>query len=157
MKDLTNLAVPFKSKTYLDVKLQKVLISLQNNTAIVIKLADKGGNTVVLDIIQYTSMCLKILGTRSWDEPSSKELLNKAHLKLIKIFVSANQKEVIDQDMKEYLINNTPRTPIFYALTKVHKKVFPPPSRPIVSGIGGSTENVVIFVDGHMFRPCHHI
>lgn len=79
-------------------------------------------------------------------------MLQKAHLKLMEIIVSANQKGVIDQDTKEYLINKTPKTTIFYALPKVHKKVLPPPRRPIVSGIRGSTENVGIYVDD-MLRP----
>lgn len=41
---------------------------------------------------------------------------------------------------------------MFYALPKLHKKVYPPPGRPIVSGIRGPTERIGTFVDDAL-RP----
>lgn len=41
---------------------------------------------------------------------------------------------------------------MFYALPKLHKKAHPPPGRPIVSGIGGPTEKIGMFVDDAL-RP----
>lgn len=43
-----------------------------------------------------------------------------------------------------------PILPIFHGLPKTHKKVFPPPLRPIVSGIGSLCEHLSEWVDVHL-------
>jgi hypothetical protein len=41
---------------------------------------------------------------------------------------------------------------MFYLLPKIHKKVSPPPGRPVVSGNGSPTEKISHFVD-HFLNP----
>lgn len=54
---------------------------------------------------------------------------------------------VIDDKVKENLINKFPVCPVFHALPKIHKGSFPPPLRPIVAGIGSAVENTCIWLD----------
>lgn len=67
-RELSQIEIPFVSKTN-----WRTLKSLQKDQAIIIKLADKGGNTVVMDVLQYSSMCKKILNNKDWYELSSVE------------------------------------------------------------------------------------
>lgn len=39
---------------------KKLLFHLQKNSNIIVKPANKGGNIVILDLMQYASMCEKI-------------------------------------------------------------------------------------------------
>lgn len=48
-RKIQNLHVPFLSSSNLQPHLQKALSSLQMNKSIVVKLAEKGGNVVVMD------------------------------------------------------------------------------------------------------------
>ena len=58
----------------------------------------------------------------------------------------------ISQKTAEYLILETPRTPNFYLLPKIHKNKIPPPGRPIVSANGCPSERISQFVD-HFIQP----
>ena len=62
-----------------------------------------------------------------------------------------NSKE-ISLKTAEYLILESPRTPNFYLLPKIHKNVIPPPGRPIVSANGCPSERISQFVD-HFIQP----
>lgn len=54
---------------------------------------------------------------------------------------------VIDDKVREHLINKFPVCPVFHSLPKIHKGTFPPPLRPIVAGIGSAVENTCIWLD----------
>lgn len=43
-----------------------------------------------------------------------------------------------------------PKIPVFYALPKLHKRVMPPSGRPIVAGIGNSSEKASILIDDYL-------
>ena len=58
----------------------------------------------------------------------------------------------ISQKTADYLILETPRTPNFYLLPKIHKDKIPPPGRPIVSANGCPSEQISQFVD-HFIQP----
>lgn len=148
-KELRNLQLTSYKNTNLNPKLRKALRSLQTNKEIVIKPADQGGNTVVMDQVQYSDMCSAILSNRNWYEQSSQTDLDRA---LNTKVLSACFQGIIDDDTKEFLINRTPKTPVFYALPKIHKKITPPPGRPIILGIGCSTEKAGTFIDNTL-RP----
>ncbi|KAJ1123259.1 hypothetical protein NDU88_001732 [Pleurodeles waltl] len=46
-----------------------------------------------------------------------------------------------------FLTQSNPKIPYFYILPKIHKGTIPPPSRPIVSGIGSILEPLSLFCD----------
>jgi len=58
----------------------------------------------------------------------------------------------IDTMTKKWLLQtpNSPRIPIFYTLTKIHKLTLP--GRPIISGCDGPTERIPSFLD-HILQP----
>ena len=53
----------------------------------------------------------------------------------------------ITESVWEYLTTDNLRTSEFYLLPKIHKNIFPPPGRPIISGNGSPTERISKFVD----------
>ena len=57
-----------------------------------------------------------------------------------------NNKE-ISKKCKEYLLNYEIKPARFYTLPKIHKGIYPPPGRPIISGNGWPTERISQFVD----------
>uniref|UniRef100_A0A1B6KRB6 Reverse transcriptase domain-containing protein n=1 Tax=Graphocephala atropunctata TaxID=36148 RepID=A0A1B6KRB6_9HEMI len=66
----------------------------------------------------------------------------------IKKFLSIEgPKENINEETLSLLTPDTPRTPVFYILPKIHKSTRPPPGRPIVSGYGSPTERLSSYVD----------
>ena len=58
----------------------------------------------------------------------------------------------ISQNTSKYLTTDIDRTQQFYLLPKIHKDIQNPPGRPIVSGSGGPTEKISLFVD-HFIGP----
>ena len=58
----------------------------------------------------------------------------------------------ITKKVRDYLLLDTPRTPEFYMLPKIHKGIIPPPGRPIISANSSPTERISAFVD-HFLRP----
>ena len=125
---------------------------LANNENIVIKKADKGSAVVVQNRSDYINEGLRQLNDRKFYR-LQEENLTLAHHTLIKERVNKmlNSKE-ISPKTAEYLILETPRTPNFYLLPKIHKNVIPPPGRPIVSANGCPSERISQFVD-HFIQP----
>lgn len=108
-------------------ELRKAVVALQKTTDIVIKPADKGGNTVVMDHPLYTEMCLKILHNKNWYAESTMEAFHLANNKLSELILKAESRGIIDVNTRNFLINRHPRIPVLYALPKLHKKVQLPP------------------------------
>lgn len=100
-----------------------------------------------MDRPQYTEMCLKILSNKDWYAESTLEAFHLSNQKLLELILEAESLGTIDQNMKHFLINRHPLLPVFYVLPKLHKKTHPPPGRPIVSGVGGTSEKIGTFVD----------
>ncbi|XP_077344465.1 uncharacterized protein LOC143988608 [Lithobates pipiens] len=124
--------------------------SLQKNTNLIIKPADKGGNLVIMEVVQYTSMCRNILSNRNWYRPISKTvILNYRNIYLNLIF-KAYQQGVIDLNTWKFLNIKDPKIPTFYALPKIHKSQTNPPGRPIISGCSCLTENASALVDSYL-------
>lgn len=56
----------------------------------------------------------------------------------------------ITPQVAKYMNVEHPIIPIFHGFPKTHKKAFPPPLRPIVSGIGSLCERLSEWVDAHL-------
>ena len=138
---------PSNPKNNLSHNEYKALTELVNNTEIILKKADKGTTTVIMN------KCDKM-------QEAQTHLNNREHYKLLKnamaeetlqrvneLVTRLHQNNFIDDMTKKWFsqTRNPPRIPIFYTLTKIHKQN--PVGRPIISGCEGPTERLSSFVD----------
>ena len=129
----------------------KVIKSLSKNTDIIIKPADKGMATVILDKQSYINEGERQLHNQFYEETDSDltgEVINRINLHVHNML----QRGQISQSTCNYLNNDIDRTQQFYLLTKIHNNLHNPPGRPIVSHCGGPTEKISQFVD-HLIGP----
>ena len=118
---------------------------LSNNRDIVIKPADKGGATVILNAIDYV-------------EEAKRQLDNETYYKKIESDFTSEHEQLINQCIDTYKNNGEleeeiakllkpvkSRTPIFYMLPKIHK--VKNPGRPVVSSVNSHTEKLSAYVD----------
>ena len=98
---------------------RKALESLKNNEHIIIKQADKGGATVIMDKQYYKERILEMLSDRQaygeLKENEEKKIMKKIN-HLTKVYKQELTKKEID-----YLQNFAPRTSNLYGLPKIHK------------------------------------
>lgn len=134
----------------LSPRLRQALTSLQKNSELIIKPADKGGNLVVMDRTKYELMCLRILKNREWYRPISQTVKESYYREFRNIITCALSNGLIDKQTWSYLNIQEPIVPTFYALLKVHKSLTNPPSRPILSGCGCLTENASCLIDTYL-------
>lgn len=123
--------------------------SLRANDNIIIRSADKGGCTVVLDKGLYIKQINEMLLDRNTYRPLKLDPTKDVQLALEHVLNEGIALGVINGKIKEHLTNTIP---VFHALPKTHKGIFPPPSRPIVAGIGSVVENTCIWLD-NLLQP----
>lgn len=133
-----------KLASNLEPRLQQALTSLSNNLNIVMKSADKVGNTVVMNRVQYEHMCFKILNNRERYGEIGSEEVEIAHNHLSSLINEAFHSGVMNKQTRDFLIVTFPKVPVFNALPKEHKGICRPPGRPIISNIGNSSEKASI-------------
>lgn len=74
--------------------------------------------------------------------------LTKHLCNLIKITVLEGENlGYINSMQPKFLINTSPRIPLFYTLPKIHKKVAFPPGRPIANACSTALEPIMQFAD----------
>jgi len=133
-------------KHNLTPRLRKALNTLRNDNTIIIKPADKGGATVIINRTDYI-----IEAERQLSNPDHYRKLDSDSTKnIVKNLITLITKEFTDKNQIEELLNRHPRTPIFYLLPKIHKENNP--GRPIVSNTNGPTEPISRFIDS-LLRP----
>ncbi|XP_040189948.1 extracellular calcium-sensing receptor-like [Rana temporaria] len=131
--------------------LRTALNTIRNNDDLVIKPSDKGGNIVVMDRACYEDMCYKILNNRDWYRPLPASMITQSIKRYRQILNCAQRLGIIDDTTLQFLNVESPTTPTFYASSKIHKVVLPPPGRPIVSGCGLLTENISRIIDEYLY------
>ncbi|KAJ1198834.1 hypothetical protein NDU88_002673 [Pleurodeles waltl] len=133
-------------------KEKKALQDLDNNTSIVIRPADKGGALVIQTTENYRNECLRLLGG-AWNyEKLQEDPTSFLQKKIGSMVEQALAHDWIYQKEGDFLINENPVTPYFYAIPKIHKNLDSPPGRPIVSGINSVLEPLSRFADAFL-RP----
>ena len=133
----------FKSNTTEDEL--RAINNLANRSDIVIKKADKGGATVVLDAKWY-------------ENEAERQLNNTVYYKKVEDDDTKKHEQIIKSKLNEFVVMNqmdlklaqqlTPcqsRTPEFYLLPKIHKD--PVTGRPVISSTGCHTERISAYVD----------
>ena len=110
----------------------KAIKSLKNN---------KGSAIVILDKQSYISEGQKQLKNTQFFEPTDSDLTGEVIHRINLYGHNMLQKDQIFQNTCNYLTTDIDRTQQFYLLPKSHKDPNNSPGRPIVSDIGGPTEN----------------
>ena len=126
--------------------------SLSNNRHIIIKPADKGSGTVIMNTRDYIFEAKRQLADTSFyaalDHDPTEPFTQEINTYIIKMFSNSE----IGKRCFHYLFNTHTRPGRFYLLPKIHKNVVPPPGRPIISAIGSPTEKISEFID-HFLQP----
>ena len=131
-------------------KLERKAIKQQRNrTDIVIKPADKGSGTVIMDYNWYVNECLRQLNDAKFYKLQSKDLTNEIQKRLKEYVNRLYKEDLIDEPTFKYLSSNSdPQAGRFYILPKIRKQGNP--GRPIISSNGHPTERISQFVDFHL-------
>lgn len=131
---------------------KKALINLSNNRDIIIKKADKGSATVIINTSDYQKMVQVHLDNGNFYCQTKNDLTEHHNNVVNKKLNSMLIKGEISEKIYRGLTNGKPKTAQIYVLPKVHKNknngLYP--SRPIISGIGNATEKISHFVDEHI-------
>uniref|UniRef100_A0A8C5P7I8 Reverse transcriptase domain-containing protein n=1 Tax=Leptobrachium leishanense TaxID=445787 RepID=A0A8C5P7I8_9ANUR len=125
----------------------QALKTLKEDDQITIKKADKGGNIVILSTEQYKNMVLKILTDEKTYGVLTQNPSNRFSSDLHNIPMDAREEGLITEKEYNFMKPVNPRIATFYALPKIHKKIQPPPGRPIVSGCNNLTQNASVYID----------
>ncbi len=138
----------------------RAIKKLRQNQNIVIKKADKGSATVIMDMEDYVRE-----GNRQLDNPKhyrklSHPIYHKTAARISKIVQKLKNNGYINEKQRSYLSPpDTPRPRRFYMLPKIHKdpkkwtvpnKI--PPGRPIVSDCSSESYSISEYIDYHL-RP----
>ena len=127
---------------------RQALKKLQRRTDIVIKPADKGSGTVVMNRQHYLNECYRQLNNQQFyekvNEDPTESITKRVRFYLKRLYSD----DVIDTDTYHYLLPQDPRAGRFYILPKIHKAGNP--GRPIVSANGHPTEGISEFVSFHL-------
>ncbi|CAJ0958547.1 unnamed protein product [Ranitomeya imitator] len=148
--DEINNIVPSFDSTY--PNLTTSLNDLKNNTAIVIKPSDKGGNIVIIDHTKYIEMCMSILSDRSSYEVLRNDPTEGYTSELRDILTRALGSKLVSHNEYNFLLPKSPMVSTFYSLPKIHKGLNPLKGRPIVSGVDALSQNSSVYLD-RVLRP----
>ncbi|CAJ0915856.1 unnamed protein product [Ranitomeya imitator] len=103
------------------------LEQLASDKSLIIKPADKGGATVVMDRSDYLEEVFRQLGDTTVYKVIPHNPLNQLVQKIAPVVDFHFQAGTIDSKMRDFLIKRDPITPIFYVLPKIHKRLVKPP------------------------------
>ena len=119
--------------------------------------ADKGGAVVVQDFSDYEEEALRQLNNENNYVRLSEDPTVTIAEKSNSIVENLKSEDIIDENCRRWatIQSDQVRTHTFYHLPKIHKDRVNPPGRPIVSGVGGPTENLSKLVD-HWLQPLVH-
>ena len=123
---------------------------LSKNRDIIIKPADKGGATVILNTTDYLQQAKRQLDNDVYYR-KIKEDSTLGHEQTINHCIDDLVKNgEIQHDVAKLLKPVQSRTPIFYMLPKIHK--INHPGRPVISSVNSHTEKISAYVD-EFLRP----
>ena len=136
------------------------LKSLRENKDIIIKPADKGSCTVVMNKTDYIAEGHRQLSNKRHYKKLDGPIYPKISEKISDILKELYLEGFIDKRQLEYLdVPNNPRERKFYLLPKIHKEKSKwtgngriPPGRPIVSDCDSDTYKIAEYID-HFLAP----
>lgn len=131
------------------------IINLRNNQNIIIKNADKGGATVIMDKENYIFESNRQLNDDKYYKILEQPIFPENIPKIRRVLEQMRNENYIDQKQFEFLSGPvTPRNRVFYLLPKIHKDknkwTIPdkmPEGRPIVSDVESESYRVSKYID----------
>ena len=152
--DLTNLEVPKHTQNLPNAELA-ALKQLRKNPFIVIKPADKGSSSVIMDKDNYISEGYHQLDNPPDYKKLDKPIFHSTGQKINEILSDLHQQNFISSKQLLYLKPPLePRARRFYLLPKIHKPLdkWPiknqmPPGRPIISDCDSESYKVAEYID----------
>ena len=156
--DLSNLEVPYHRNNLNDGEV-KALKNIRQNSDIIIKSADKGSATVIMDKQNYINEGYRQLDDNRYYKKIENPIYSETSLKVNEILLDLLNKKFITEKQFEYLKSPAePRPRQFYMLPKIHKPLdkWPvpnmPPGRPIISDCSSESYKVSEYID-HFLQP----
>jgi hypothetical protein len=139
---------------------REALAELKNNNSIIIKPADKGSATVIMDRSAYIAEAQRQLNNTNYYRKLDRPMYTNNVDPINKILEEMAALRVIsDKQLKFLRANESDRQRIFYLLPKIHKpkEKWPQPNRmpegrPIVSDCGSESYRVSQYIDSFI-RP----
>ena len=125
-------------------------LDLKNDTSIVIKPADKGGATVILNRTDYIAEAKRQLSNETHYKRSNLTEFEKSAVEVKTFLTNYVKNGHLPPYTHLHLTHKFPRLPQLYLLPKIHKRNNP--GRPIISAVGCPTEKISAFVDSTL-RP----
>jgi hypothetical protein len=153
-----------KSNTHNLTHTQKQAIkNLRNNKKIILKRADKGGMTVIMDKEAYTKEALRQLNDTKYYKQIPKPLQQELIPKINDILKTLYHKGFISEAQRSFLqADKTNPLRRFYLLPKIHKpkdkwpQKTMPQGRPIVSDCGTESRRVSELIDYYLAPLAHN-
>ena len=124
------------------------ITALKNNKWIVIKKADKGSATVVMNHNDYIKEGVRQLSDAAFYQKLEQDPLIDHQREIENTLLKIHQKGEISRKVLHHLLPSGTTTPEFYFLPKIHKTNIT--GRPIISGNNSPTERISAFVDEHI-------
>ncbi|CAJ0966383.1 unnamed protein product [Ranitomeya imitator] len=134
---------------------KQALASLKDNSHIVIKPADKGGATVVMNKNQYIAEIKRQLADTTTYRKIQSDPVYSIWKKINTILTKHSQLQTIDAKTKTFLTNDHLITPVLYILPKIHKNLLNPPGRPIVASTDSILNPISIYLE-KLLTPYTH-
>ena len=156
--DLSNLKVPYHQKNLTNDEI-KALKNIRQIPDIIIKPADKGSATVIMDKQNYINEGYRQLSDSRYYRKIQNPIYSETGLKVNEILQDLLIKKFISEKQFQYLKSpEEPRPRQFYMLPKIHKPLekWPvtnmPPGRPIISDCSSESYRVSEYID-HFLQP----
>ena len=156
--DLSNLQVPYHQNNLTKGEIS-ALRSIKENAEIIIKPADKGSATVIMDKENYINEGYRQLNDNQYYEKIENPIFPETAKRVNEILQDLFKKGFISDKQFQYLKSpEEPRPRQFYMLPKIHKPLdkWPvpnmPPGRPIISDCSSESYNVSEYID-HFLQP----
>ena len=127
---------------------RQALRNLKKRQDIIIKPADKGSGTVVMDRTWYVDECNRQLNDPKFYKKQDGDITNQIQERVTTYVQRMLKDGYIDEKTKQYLIQTNVKPGRFYILPKIHKTGNP--GRPIVSSNAHPTERISQFIDFHI-------
>ena len=156
--DISNIQVPNPQNNLTDPEIT-ALKNLRRNSDIIIKPADKGSATVIMDRQNYINEGYRQLDDARYYEKIDAPIFHDTGKKINEILFDLQNRHIISPKQYDYLKapeNARPRH--FYMLPKIHKPLekWPvadmPPGRPIISDCSSESYHVSEYID-HFLQP----
>ena len=155
---LSNLIVNLDEKSNIDQIELDSIKGLKNNKDIIIKPADKGGATVIMDKKCYIDEALRQLNNKEYYREIPKPIFMDNKKKIDEILKEMQKNKFINRKQFKYLSGPQEiKERAFYLLPKIHKpkETWPQPNkmpegRPIVSDIDSETYRISEYINNFL-------